>query len=129
MKTQQIIRALLICLFCFNCSYDSENDFIDIPTSGGNSNNPNSSVNFQDDIQPIMQSSCIGCHNNPPVNGAPFGLVNYNQVSQRATSVFNSMNRQSGTPGAMPPSGRLPQSTINLIQEWIDNGKPEDSSN
>ena len=125
MKTYQLTCAILICLLCFNCSYDSENDFIDVPNSGGNSNDPNSSINYQEDIQPIMQSSCTGCHSSPPVNGAPFALVNFNQVSQRATSVFNSMNRQSGTPGAMPPSGRLPQSTINIIQHWIDNGKPE----
>jgi len=124
MKTKTL-TTLIILLFCaLSCSYDSEDDLIQDSNNGGNDPSPNV-VNYVDDIKPIMQSSCIACHGNPPTNGAPFALINFSQVSQRAEAVFNSMNLQNGAPGSMPPLGRLPQSTIDLIDEWIQNGKPE----
>ena len=122
MKTKKII-LLSVLFFClFSCSYDSENDLIE---SSSGPSDPNAIVNYTDDILPIIQSACVGCHSSPPVNGAPFALVNFNQVNQRAGNILNSMSRQSGTPNAMPPSGRLPQATIDLIERWIDDGQLE----
>lgn len=124
MKTTKLIILILLTLCMYNCSNDSENDLIEI-TEEPDDDNPNALVNYTDDIRPIMQSSCVSCHANPPVNGAPFALDNFSRVSQRANGILNAMSRQSGTPSAMPPSGRLPQTTIGLIEQWIDNGKPE----
>ena len=122
MKTNKLI-LLSVLVFClFSCSYDSENDLIE-PSLGPI--DPNAIVNYTDNISPIIQSACVGCHSNPPVNGAPFALVNFNQVSQRAGNILNTMSRQSGAPNAMPPSGRLPQATIDLIERWIDDGQLE----
>jgi hypothetical protein len=52
-------------------------------------------------------------------------LVTYQQVSARANNILSAMSRQNGSAGAMPPSGRLPQNTINQIQAWIDNDLKE----
>ena len=90
-----------------------------------NDDNDEDGINYVTNVQPIMQASCVTCHANPPVNGAPFPLISFNQVSQRANGILNAMSRQSGAAGAMPPSGRLPQGTIDIIQQWIDAGKPE----
>ncbi len=124
MKTNTLFFLLLLVLSLCSCTNDSESDLID---SGDdiNGGNPNSSINYTDDVSAIMQSACISCHSSPPVNGAPFALINFNQVNQRANNIFNRMSLQSGAPGAMPPSGRLPQSTIDEIEQWIQNGKPE----
>ena len=129
MKTnkQIILGLLLLFAFCvYNCSNDSVDDFVpdNIDTSGGGSGE-GADVTYNGSVKSIMQSSCVGCHSSPPVNGAPFALVNFNQVSQRASSILSVMDKQSGTANAMPPSGRLPQSTINIIEQWIANGKPE----
>lgn len=129
MKLSKLIILSLFTLLMYNCSSDSESDLIPIkneePKEEEPGNGSNDTINYKDDISPIMQSSCVGCHASPPVNGAPFALVNFSQVSQRANGILNVMSKQSGTPSAMPPSGRLPQSTIDLLQKWIDAGKPE----
>ncbi len=123
MKAIKLIMLLCITLFVFNCSNDSEDDLVNVdPPMEEPGDTP---VNYVDDIAPIMSTSCVGCHADPPRNGAPFSLVNFSQVNQRATGVFNRMNLQSGSAGAMPPSGRLPQATIDKIQQWIDDGKKE----
>lgn len=120
-KRQLLILSLLTLCFC-SCTYDSESDLIEASDDDAD---PNAIVNYTDDISTIIQSSCVGCHASPPVNGAPFALVNFSQVDQRASVILNRMSRQSGAPGAMPPSGRLPQATIDLVQRWIDEGKLE----
>lgn len=125
MKAKTLTILLIFCHLCFSCSYDSEDDLIDVPSTSTGSSGQGSGINYIDNVQPIMQSSCVSCHSSPPVNGAPFALVNYNQVNQRANAILVSMQRQSGAPSAMPPSGRLPQTTINIIEEWIAIGKPE----
>ena len=129
MKTPKLLILMLLALCIFACANDSEDDFVnveDIDNPDDGEETPEESlVNYDDDIAPIMTAACIACHASPPTNGAPFSLVNFSQVNQRASGIFNRMNLSSGAPGAMPPSGRLPQSTIDLIQQWIDDGKPE----
>lgn len=126
MKTTKLIILSLLTLCIYSCSNDSESDLIPVVNNPGGTDNPNeTSINYTDNILTVMQSSCVSCHSSPPTNGAPFSLVNFNQVEQRANSILNSISKQNGTPGAMPPSGRLPQSTINLFEEWINDGKLE----
>lgn len=124
------IFAISCCLVLLHsCAYDSEDDLIAIDEEEieGETENPNaSSITYENTIKAIVDSNCISCHSSPPRNGAPFALVNFTQVSGRANGILTAMSRQSGSPGAMPPSGRLPQNTINQIQEWIDNETPED---
>lgn len=125
------ILTISCCLLLFNaCAYDSEDDLVVIDENGeegeGNEDPSESTITYVNTIKPIVDSSCISCHSSPPRNGAPFALVNFTQVSGRANGILNAMSRQSGSPGAMPPAGRLPQNTINQIEEWIENGTPED---
>ncbi|RZN84616.1 MAG: hypothetical protein EVB11_00770 [Winogradskyella sp.] len=141
MKTTRLILLMVFALSIFACTSDSEDDFVssndivnpddtdddddDTDDTDDDDDNAEPLVNYVDDIEPIMSAACVSCHGSPPTNGAPFALVNFTQVSQRANGIFNRMNLSSGAPGAMPPSGRLPQTTIDLIQQWIDDGKPE----
>jgi len=122
-KEAKILVIISFLTFAFySCSYDSESDLItpiEEPINNGEI------VNYVDNVQPILASSCISCHASPPVNGAPFSLINYDQVSQRANNVLNAMSRQNGASGAMPPAGRLPQTTIDIIQQWINDGLSE----
>lgn len=128
MKTTKLI-ALLFCFLCIgSCTYDSENDLIETEQLQDENGEEleNASVTYENTIENIIQNSCVSCHSSPPVNGAPFALVNYQQVSDRSNNILNAMSQQSGGSSAMPPSGRLPQNTIDQIQIWIDNDLPED---
>lgn len=126
MKTKKLIIASLLTFFLFNCSNDSESDLINVIDVPDDTENPGDvSVAYNNEISSIMQSACTSCHGSPPTNGAPFSLINFTQVNQRASGILNRMSLQNGSPGAMPPSGRLPQATIDLIQQWINDGKPE----
>ena len=119
MKISKLVILPLFILCMFSCSYDSESDLIDAI-------DPEIIVTYTDNVQPIIQSACIGCHSDPPVNGAPVPWVTYDQVSQRANDILNRISMQNGLPGVMPPSGRLPQATIDVFNQWIDDGKLED---
>lgn len=126
MKAKIFLLLAFLAFATSSCSYDSESDLTISEEEPIDDDGGGTTVNYVQNIKPIIDNNCTRCHASPPVNGAPFSLVNFAQVSQRATNIFNTMNRQSGSAGAMPPSGRLPQSTIDLIQQWIDEGKPED---
>jgi len=124
MKTRKL-AAVFFLLCMLSCSYDSEDDFVETtedPIDDPIDDPSDQGITYDDDIASIMANSCVSCHSSPPTNGAPFALVNYTQVSQRAGSILNRMSLQSGAAGAMPPSGRLPQSTIDLIDQWIEDG-------
>lgn len=129
MKTSKRIFLLLLVICTFtNCTNDSEDDLIEVleepETPDGETPEP-TLITYTDDIEPIMRAACVTCHGSPPTNGAPFPLINFTQVSQTANGIFNRMSLSSGAPGAMPPSGRLPQSTIDLVEQWIEDGTPE----
>ncbi len=124
MKKTKLLMIFLFAFCVWSCTNDSESDLIEIaqeePDGGGTDE-----VTYENTVRAIIQNSCVGCHNDPPRNGAPFSLVTFQQVSARADNIVNAMSRQNGAAGAMPPVGRLPQNTIDKIQEWIDNGLPE----
>jgi uncharacterized membrane protein len=126
MKTPSLFLLLLtLALSGFSCTNDSENDLIEAVAPPNVENPEPETITYTNNVEAIIQSSCVGCHASPPVNGAPFALVNFDQVNQRSNGILNRMQLQSGAAGAMPPSGRLPQATINLIEAWIAQGKLE----
>lgn len=109
-------------LFLLSCSSDSESDLIDPE------NNENEFVTYSDNIRFVISSNCLSCHSNPPVNGAPFPLTTYTHVKTRAEngSLLTAISKQTGEIRAMPPTGRLPQATIDLVEQWVANGLLED---
>ncbi|WP_397363121.1 hypothetical protein [Olleya sp. R77988] len=115
-KSIYILSFLAITLF--SCSNNSEDDLIDpIVIDEGEK------VTYITDIKPIFENNCIFCHNDPPVNGAPISLTTFQEVSSQANSIINRISLQAGEPGIMPFGGpRLPQTSIDLVQQWIDDG-------
>ena len=102
------------------CSSDSESDLIDEPGQG-------TPLSYNGNIKAVITNNCLGCHSDPTQNGAPFPLANYEQVLTRAQNgqLFRAINRQTGESRAMPPSGRLPQATIDAVEQWIQEGSKE----
>ncbi len=112
-----------LALTIFSCSNNSEDDLIDTPVALPEGQK----VTYTADVKSIIDNNCIFCHNDPPVNGAPTSLITFENVSNQANSVLNRISRQAGENGAMPTGGpRLPQQSIDLIQQWIDDGLLEE---
>ncbi|MET2986150.1 hypothetical protein [Aureibaculum conchae] len=104
----KMLMLIVVSLFIYSCSSSSEDDIIDPGDK---------KITYNANVKPIMSSSCTGCHGNPTSNGAPFSLTTYDEVKGRANSVLAAMSA-----GRMPKSGKLPQATINVIDQWIKDG-------
>ncbi len=74
------------------------------------------------DIEPLLKSNCITCHAKGTIeNQSPY-LTSY-ELAKGATANGNLICRIEGTCDAlMPPSGKLPSSSINLIKLWKEQG-------
>lgn len=88
---------------------------------------PDKTTTYTADIKSIIDDSCIGCHANPPTNGAPMALITFQNVVD-AVNNRNLFDRVSTTNSnnIMPPSGRFPDATITLIDDWIEDGLKEE---
>jgi len=79
---------------------------------------------FQD-VKFVFDNVCQQCHSNPPQNGAPMPLVTFENVRDAVISrgLLDRISRNEGESGLMPLGGpRLPQTTINLIVSWEEDG-------
>jgi len=83
-------------------------------------------VSFSADIIPIFTANCIGCHTSggqaPDLTSANAynSIISMNLVdtsNPTASILYVKVNT-----GAMPPGGKLPQSQIDLILKWIQQG-------
>lgn len=120
MKSVCTSFLVLSVFFLFGCTNDNMDDLIEEQDSS-------KSITYENTIESIINNNCVGCHSNPPQNGAPFPLINFEQVFLRANNgqLLRAISRQTGEPRAMPPSGRLPQPTIDQVEQWIENGLKE----
>jgi hypothetical protein len=116
MKKLTEIWFTILCLSLFSCSSNSEDDLI-LPTQN------TGLVKYTQNIKPIMESNCVGCHGNSNPN-AGLSLTNFNQVRQAILNngLIDRISKQSGDPQLMPTSGRMPQQTIDLIIKWQTDG-------
>jgi hypothetical protein len=87
-------------------------------------------VTFNKDIAPLIYDRCATCHR--PTGPAPFSLLTYADVRQRATLVAAVTNRRYMPPwkadaqqGEFVGQKRLSDGEIALIREWVDNGSVE----
>jgi len=77
---------------------------------------------FAEDILPIIQNNCTGCHSgNDPEAGLL--LVTYSDVQAAVTS-NGLMDRVNDDINPMPPINQLNDCVKNQIQSWIDAGMP-----
>ena len=76
-----------------------------------------------DDINPIVQKYCVGCHSTSSASGN-VRLDNYDKVKQYAQrgSLIGTIKKDNGYT-VMPPSGSsVDNCDIQKIQLWIDEG-------
>ncbi len=112
----------MLTAFVFSCEYASEDDLINAP------NQLPDPVTYNAHVKPIIDNNCIICHSDPPVNGAPTSLVDFNDVmaGYMNGNLLNRISAQPGQNGFMPEGGsRLPQIDIDIIEKWEDDGFQE----
>lgn len=101
-----------------SCEYASENDLTE-------QIDPADNITYAIHVAPIINANCVSCHSNPAVAGASIPMTNYSEVKSafENTNALNRMNKQPGEGGFMPKYGtRLPQTSIDLVEEWINEG-------
>jgi hypothetical protein len=84
------------------------------------------------DVQAVYQSHCVGCHAQPPVNGAPMPLQSYANLTApsltSATMTFaqRTVVRMQSTTAPMPPSPgtRATAAEVQTVNNWIAAGYP-----
>ena len=110
-----------VCVLFFGCTNDSTSDLIYQPV-------PVLNTTYSINVKRIIDDNCVRCHTAPPINGAPMQLLTYEDVKNAVINrgLINRISRQSGEPGLMPNGGpRLPQSAIDVVIRWRDEGFPQ----
>ncbi|MGE3844455.1 MAG: tetratricopeptide repeat protein [Vicinamibacterales bacterium] len=87
-------------------------------------------ITFHQDVAPLIGEHCSACHR--PGGGAPFSLLTYQDVRDRAAAVATAVSRRVMPPWKpVAPSGtfvgerRLTDADVDLIQQWVRDGAPE----
>jgi len=81
---------------------------------------------FNANVLPIVVKNCQGCHGASNPSGG-ISLANYFQIKAQADSgkLLGALKHESGF-SSMPPAGKMPDCQISVIENWINNGKPND---
>lgn len=119
MKHKIIFLSILVCIIFNSCTTDSFSDLEGIPEE---------SITYTSTVKEIIDNNCIQCHASTPVNGAPMSLTTYENVKDAVLNrnLLDRISRAEGTSGAMPFGGpRLPQSSIDAINEWANTDFPQ----
>ncbi|WP_299899275.1 hypothetical protein [uncultured Aquimarina sp.] len=77
-------------------------------------------------VKTIIDSNCLECHGSPLQNSAPMELVTFQQVVNAVNdrNLFSFIDTTNAF-NVMPPSdegGRMPQATIDIVEDWIADG-------
>ncbi len=109
--------------FAFACTSHTYDDITEVD------NNPAPELVTYQQVKPIIDNACLNCHSNPPQNAAPMPLVGYENVREAILNrnLINRISVPQGDGTLMPPGGpRLPQASIDLIAEWVNDGLLEE---
>ncbi|WP_370478228.1 hypothetical protein [Tamlana flava] len=119
MKIKKLIYPVIMALMIFGCSSSSTEDLND--QNPNPDPNPITKVTYDADIKSIISSRCIGCHGNPPTQGAPFSLTTYNDVKSRVAGIISRI-KSSSNPMPPAPNSPLTPAQIELIEKWQADG-------
>lgn len=110
MKNVVVILIVIVALVLNSCESKTYEDI------SGVTNNPTYTKN----IGPIIASNCLSCH----ANGSQYpNLENYTEVKEAITEGILICRIDDQSCGSvMPQSGRMPQTTIDLIKLWVSQG-------
>jgi uncharacterized membrane protein len=106
------------------CSGDSSD-----PPSG--TKLPIEAAYFPCDVERIMQNVCQQCHSDPPVNGAPFPLVRYQDTQKMILDQPVTSAMLTDVEGRLMPRAPVVMSDLDraALVTWLRNGAPASTTN
>jgi len=111
-KIQAILLVMFSGILFVSCDSTTTQDLSPVVT------NPTYTTN----IAPVMETNCVSCHS----GGNQFpDLDSYSAVKSAAdgTNTTELLCKIDGSCGSiMPPSGAMPNATINMIKLWAQQG-------
>jgi len=111
MKKRTILSTLFLLYIFTGCSSSSDDD-VTPPT--------NNDATYSGAVKAIIDSKCLNCHGNPPINGAPMRLITYQEVREAVENRDLIGRVEDGT---MPPSGNnLTAAQVQAIKDWQTGG-------
>ena len=116
LKTRLLIPSFALLLV--SCTDDNPSTLIDTPPITG-------VATYNQNVKSIIDNNCVVCHAAVPKNGAPMSLVTYDQVKNVVLNrgLLNRISLENGNSSLMPQGGpRLPQTTIDVIKKWEQDG-------
>ncbi len=119
-KLFQFIMIISVSLFMTSCYYDAFPEEIDII-------DPDTDISYQNDIVPLWVQ-CTGCHKaggdapNMQDNSYNNLLNGYIVPGDADASVLYKSLLGIGGVQLMPPGSQWPDSKINLVETWINQG-------
>ncbi len=119
MKKIPVLILTAVTLLTLSCSKTDETSTDDSTTVTPVVENPTYTTN----IKPLVDNYCITCHSGASPS-ASLSLTNYDEVKASASS-GKLVTRLKDTANPMPPSGVLPDETVALFEEWVNDGMPE----
>ncbi|WP_062059041.1 hypothetical protein [Aquimarina longa] len=121
------LLLLLITILSFSCSSGDDGAGTEDSKPNPTTNpNPNKTTTYDADVKTIIDTNCIQCHSNPPTQGAPMSLTNYQEVITAINGKRDVVGRMETTGrNVMPPNNRLPQETIDVMLDWVADGFKE----
>jgi len=115
-----VIASVLTCSF-YACAYNTEDlpipeDVEDVTPYTG------PVVTYTSHVKSYIDNNCVGCHG----SSGGVSLGTYAEVKSEADAgrILARAINGSGS-GPMPPSGLMPQETLDTLQFWLDQGSPE----
>ncbi|MFO0614268.1 MAG: hypothetical protein U0414_16895 [Polyangiaceae bacterium] len=80
------------------------------------------------DVARVMEATCVSCHSDPPVSGAPMGLTNYEELTSPShTDAGLSYAARAAVrirEGTMPPGGGAGPGDASVLEAWVAAGAP-----
>jgi len=122
MKKVMFISALFVGLVLVSCSKDEEE--VEEPTPMNSCDTE--SMSFQNDILPIFNSNCNGCHN-ADANSGGVTLDNFTDVKSivSAGRLLGAINRDDGFSPMPQNAAKLADCNIDKIDAWVSDGAPD----
>lgn len=124
MKKYMKLGLILLLSGVMGCSSSDNSEGAPEEETNNNGGGNAMDLTYTADIRPIIQANCLSCHGNPPTNNAPMSLTTYSLVKS-AVENRGLVNRINSSVNPMPPDGRMPVATRQMITDWVNQGLPE----
>ena len=125
-KSYLLLLSVFLPLSFFSCSEDdnaSEPEEITDPDPMVNPI-PGQVSTYTAHVKTIIDAECARCHGNPPSQGAPMSLISFANVKE-AVENRDLFGRLTSVNNVMPPSGKIKDGDILVIDDWIVDGLKE----